>query len=260
MLSPFPGMNPYLESPRRWRGVHASLIAVCAELLNQSLPSGFAAEIDERLYVVDPSRDVFPDVAVLTRPSAGGVATLEAPIADPSIPLRASSEEVRETFVNIFDRRGGGERVVTSIEVLSPKNKRPGEGREQYRKKQRQVLSAGIHLLEIDLLRAGTHSVAAPSDEVAERCGALDYLICLHRVGEGALFHLWPVALRQKLPKVNVPLADDTPDDALDLQKAIELVYARGRHGIDYTLDPEPPLVGQTAAWADELLKASGLR
>jgi hypothetical protein len=260
MPSPFPGMDPYLESPRRWRGVHASLIAICAELLNQSLPDGFAAEIDERLYVVDPARDVFPDVAVVVRPTARGTALLESPTADPSIPLLASSEEVRETFVTIFDRRQGGERVVTSVEILSPKNKRAGEGGEQYRTKQRQVLAAGIHLLEVDLLRAGTHTILAPKEEVEERCGAWDYLVCLHRMGEGALFHLWPVTLRQRLPRVSVPLADDVPDDTLDLQQAIDLLYARGRHAIDYTLDPDPPLHGQTDSWADSLLKAKNLR
>ena len=32
MTSPFPGMDPYLERPDRWSGVHAGLIAVLREV------------------------------------------------------------------------------------------------------------------------------------------------------------------------------------------------------------------------------------
>jgi hypothetical protein len=35
MPSPFPGMDPYLEDPHRWPGVHVLLIAAYAELLNR---------------------------------------------------------------------------------------------------------------------------------------------------------------------------------------------------------------------------------
>ena len=53
--------------------------------------------------------------------------------------------------------------MVTTIEVLSPRNKTAGsEGRKLYRQKQREILSSDTHLLEIDLLRAGQHTVAAP--------------------------------------------------------------------------------------------------
>lgn len=31
MYSPFPGMDPYLERPDRWRGAHARLIAVLGD-------------------------------------------------------------------------------------------------------------------------------------------------------------------------------------------------------------------------------------
>lgn len=40
-------------------------------------------------------------------------------------------------------------------EVLSLKNKRTGEGREQYLSKRSKLLSSNAHLVEIDLLRGG---------------------------------------------------------------------------------------------------------
>ena len=55
---------------------------------------------------------------------------------------------------------GSNSRVVTTIELLSPVNKQPGEGREQYLAKQRQTLASHTHLIEIDLLRAGPPAIA----------------------------------------------------------------------------------------------------
>jgi hypothetical protein len=51
--------------------------------------------------------------------------------------------------------------MVTVMEILSPSNK-VGIGRQEYLRKQQQLLSSGSYLVEIDLLRAGEHSVACP--------------------------------------------------------------------------------------------------
>lgn len=40
MASPFPGMDPYLEDPTLWRGVHHYLIAIIAETLGDALADG----------------------------------------------------------------------------------------------------------------------------------------------------------------------------------------------------------------------------
>ncbi|MEH2088896.1 DUF4058 family protein [Nostoc sp.] len=45
--------------------------------------------------------------------------------------------------------------MLTSIEILSPKNKRLGEGRKAYRLKRKQVLARLSHLVKINLLRIG---------------------------------------------------------------------------------------------------------
>ena len=41
MPNPFPGMNPFLEDPLHWRGVHLRLIAALDAQLNQTLPPRF---------------------------------------------------------------------------------------------------------------------------------------------------------------------------------------------------------------------------
>ena len=72
MPGPFPGMDPYLEHPALWPGTHQGLITYIHEALNALLPPGFAASMNERIYVVQPGRSIYPDVAVLEHPPAAG--------------------------------------------------------------------------------------------------------------------------------------------------------------------------------------------
>jgi hypothetical protein len=51
-------------------------------------------------------------------------------------------------------------------------------------------------------------------------------------------------------------LRPDDPDVVLQLQPLIERVYVSGGHDdIDYSKPPVPPLGGEDAAWAEQLLK-----
>src|SRR5215218_6812870 len=69
MNSPFPGMDPYLES--RWSDVHATLIALIKEVLQPSLPRALRARSEERVLLETLEGDVLkryaPDVAVITQ-------------------------------------------------------------------------------------------------------------------------------------------------------------------------------------------------
>ena len=248
MPSPFPGMDPYLESRSLWRGVHHQFITALAEALNAALPRDFVARIDVRLYVLEPER--WEVVKVESSDSA-----------DAHYLLRGFPEEVRESFIEIIAVNAPG-RVVTAIELLSPANKTPGVGREEYRRKQRDVLGSETHLLEIDLLRGGEHAVAVPERALRARCGLWDYLICLHRAGHGWEYEVWPRSLRQRLPRVLVPLTEGHVGVPLDLQAALDRVYDGGAfdRSVDYRADPNPPLSTDDTASVDALLREKGLR
>ena len=71
MRSPFPGMDPYLEDPGGWGGVHDALIALLRERLNRDLGPGYIADGDTRVYVLSPDeqRWVFPDVSIIETPA-----------------------------------------------------------------------------------------------------------------------------------------------------------------------------------------------
>src|SRR2546423_11805604 len=77
-------MDPWLEAPHLWPGVHQRLITSIARILNTALPPGFVADIGERVYVESAARDLYPDVLVLERAPAapagsGSAASAVAP-------------------------------------------------------------------------------------------------------------------------------------------------------------------------------------
>jgi hypothetical protein len=73
---------------------------------------------------------------------------------------------------------------------------------------------------------------------------------------------LYPIRLPRRLPTIPIPLQCGTTDAGLDLQAVLEASYDRAGYDleIDYRKEPRPPLEGELAAWADELLRSKGLR
>jgi len=149
-------MDPYIERPAIWADFHGALIAEIRGVLQPLLRPKYAALMQDRLYVVQSERPIIPDIAVVRsrspkRNGNGGVATLEA---DRPIVFELFEEEVRRPYLDIIEPAAGN-RLITSIEVLSPDNKVPGLGRKNYMKKRREVKRARASFVEIDLLRAG---------------------------------------------------------------------------------------------------------
>ena len=263
MPSAFPGMDPWLESPEQWHNVHRILITLITVELNRILPEGFAATIDEQVYLLLPEDRYLPDVAVVRTPNFATqttrkVATMPSAVATitPSIEVNVEAvEEIQIPFIKVVTTHGRRD-VVTVIEVLSPINK-TGKSRDDYQKKQRDLLDSEAHFLEIDLLRGGLHTVAVKeSSLLATYENEWDYIVCLHRAGHGEHFSCWPFTVREPLPIVPVPLSKDYPDTPLNLQDLLERCYEDGpfRRTIDYNLPPTPRLKRSDAVWASEIL------
>ncbi len=266
MPGPFPGMDPYLESPEFWRDFHSSMLPAIRGQLTTILPPGFAAFIEERIYIISPQEQFIPDI-VITRwanPPAsqpGGTAVLDR-IADGSETVTFFPDRMHELYIEVRRVGSRGRAVVAAIELLSPSNKqRRGKGHDEYRNKQRALLESESHLLEIDLLRGGAHTLAAPRQTFLAN-GPWDYLVSLHRAGQGNTFEIWRNLLTNRLPRIKVPLADNHPDAILDLQEALDAVYdaAPYRHVIDYHQEPDPPLSEENRKWVDSLLRERGFR
>lgn len=265
MPGPFPGMDPYLENPLYWRGVHHAFISEAMAALNLILPPGFFAAIDERLYVLPPQNAIYQDITVGHfpggHPPQHGISAAVVERDHHTIVITANPENIREGFIEIRVA-GGAETPITVIEVLSPTNKSVGSlGWSEYKKKQDQLLLSDTNLLEVDLLRSGTHQVAAPIDQL-QQFAAWDYLTCLHRPENRYTFECIPFKLSQSLPVVNVPIGPGRHDVQLDLQTVLERVYDTGRYRdrISYSDRPVPPLSVDDSEWANALLCEKGLR
>lgn len=262
MPSPFPGMDPYLENQEIWPDLHHRLITAIAERLQPQLRPRYHSRIDARLVIEEsPPRQYRPDVTVSEVSDPQAVYATDAATAlspdEPTI-VRAVQDPIRQGFIEIHSPRGG--EVVTVIEVLSPSNKRPGPGRDDYRQKQRDLMDSGISLVEIDLLRHGDHTLAAPQYTLRELSG--DYWVCVHRAGAGSEFEIYAVPLRQRLPRVKVPLRKPDPDVVLDLPSVFAQCYDAADYGaeIDYRVAPAVPLLPDDETWAGDLLRTAGLR
>ena len=230
MSSPFPGMDPYIEQSGFFRTFHGSLNFILLEQLNATLPPGYAAQMEERVVIEPLGGDAIPDVLILRRPrplpetERGGTATLTP---TPPHQVESLSALQSERFIEIRTGTGGRE-VVTVIEILSPTNKRVGQMRDEYQRKQQDILCSETNLLEIDLLRSGAHTIAAPIAENRAR-NNWHYVVLSSPHWRRELFDCWPAAVRERLPVITIPLR--TPQEAgiiLDLQAAFDRVYAAG--------------------------------
>jgi hypothetical protein len=231
VANPFPGMNPYLEEPRLWGEVHSALMNALWRQLNERLPENYFASIEERVYLETPTvfRQIIPDLLIAKpRPVPPGASATA--VADPPMHIEIAAEPVREPYVEIIALRNGERVLVAVIELLSPTNKTPNaEGRRIYLEKQQMLLNSSTHLMEIDLLHYGEHTVFLPRAAILSE-GDWDYLVALHRTGWGGLQgDVWLTRLEQRLPRVSLPLLPEDGAVVLDLQAAVEQIYLEGR-------------------------------
>jgi Protein of unknown function (DUF4058) len=251
MNCPFPGMDPYLEHPVLWESVHARLMVAIANQLQPKLDPRYVASIEERVYIEGPQRRV-PDVWIQKVSEAERMAALTEPESDTAVIVEVDDLEIRESRVEILDSYNEL-KLVALIEVVSPTNKAAGPGRVSYKAKQAETLARECHLIEIDLLCHGRHVVCIPEWRL-KPIKPFDSLCCVNRWPSRNRFELYPRTLRQRLPRLRIPLAEQDPDAILDLQGAFEQVYLDGRYWrrIRYDEKCVPRLSSQDQIWANE--------
>lgn len=255
MPTPFPGMDPYLERPSLWPNVHSSLIIAIRDDLAPRLRPRYYVAVEERLVGLGPDDLLFavrPDVAVIRAPSSEARPTTRGDFGRVVTVALPMPEQVRETYLEIREARG--DQVITALEILSPTNKLPGEGRRQYEQKRLALLGTRTHLVEIDLLRAGQ---PMPMQGYA---GQSDYRILISRAETRPLADLLPFSLREPIPSFRAPLQAGDEEPLLDLNRLLHDLYDRAGYDlrVDYTLDADPPLAPEDATWAASLWGARG--
>jgi len=250
-------MDPYLEEPAFWGGLHTRLIAALDGALGRMLPKGYYADVDEHVWLQaeEPEERRLlgrPDNFVTHRNGSsalrqqvgGGVAVAE-PTTEAVLP---SQKRETQKYVKIVGP--GGASVVTAIEILSPSNK--GSDRSPYLAKREEYLAARINLVEIDLLRDG---LRMPMGRPSTPGG--DYYYVVVRGASYPGVQVWRFTVRDAMPNFPVPLHEKDGDLAIPFQSLFDSIYDTNRYAtrIDYSLPPVPPLRPLDAEWAADLLK-----
>ena len=263
--NPFPGMNPYLERRDNWPDFHNDLIAQLRTHLGPQLPDYYRIGLEQRVEVEEPFGPpaelalMVPDVLVTDldpanpyRPPSGAADPARAKPASygGAVPVRMPYE-VKVNWLRVTatpDRE-----VVTIIEVLSPSNKAPGEARRRYIRKREAILSAGVNLVEIDLLRNwDPMPLETPPP-------ASDYRILLCRSWQRPDALLYPFSVRQAIPKFPLPLLADDAEPEVDLGPIIDGMHYTARYNLIAGYDAPPPapeLEPETQAWVAEQVAA----
>lgn len=265
MPSPFPGMDPYLEDPGFWQGLHTTLLTSMRAAITPMLPPGLYAEVEQHIWFREEehstsqleartTKQVKPDVYILEGPntktagkrSKSGTAVCTPPSYRTTMP--SIVREVGQHTVRIRDIRN--RKVVTAIELLSPSNKNPGADRDRYLLKREEFIANGTHLVEIDLLRSG-HRL--PINPVPDG----DYYVY---VTDAAFYNevaVWVFTVRDPMPSIQIPLTPQHDPLVLALRPCLDRAYEEANYGpqLDYTLPPVPALRPTDAVWAADLLK-----
>src|SRR5262249_58167460 len=106
-------------------------------------------EVDRKEVVAYADAAVIATAGETAAPRGGGAATAVASATQTvTLPLY---ERIVERYLEV--RLAQTHEVITTIEVLSPTNKDPGEGRNEYEAKRRHMLQTLTNLVEIDLQR-----------------------------------------------------------------------------------------------------------
>ncbi len=258
MSSPFPGMDPYLEG-YLWPDVHHRLATQISDQLMPLLRPRYVARIEVQMVTDEtPEAEIgilYPDVEIVRSPLAtfrerpSWSSTLVAPPvttpATSSVPLvefevRVATVEIRDVAQN---------QLITSIEILSPVNKRE-PGRTKYRDKLRRLYAAGVNIVEIDLLRRGQRSFTYP------RTPASAYRISLTRA-KAKSADLWSIQLDHPLPVIPIPLRVPDAEIPFDLGFAFSTIYEKAAYDltVDYSDSPPPPALSlQEKQWVEALV------
>lgn len=246
LIPQFPGMNPYLESPHRWPEIHHQLISEIAATLNSQVVPKYRAAVETRVYI-DFSLVGIPDVFVAKKSEQPGIqSTSVAVFTKPERVTIPSPCEVKEGYIEI--RETATRRVITIIELLSPANKRSGEGRRQYLKKRHAILESETHFVEIDLLRKGDPMPLIEGQET-------DYQVLVSRVDERPVAERYAFGVQDSMPKFPLPLQTEDTEPCIDLKALLSQVCRKTAIDIviDYQTQPQPALSSSDFSWLKSL-------
>lgn len=231
-------MDPFIEG-RLWSDFHSSYMVALKRQIIPRLPDNIIVNVETTMMTdelaIGKIKTYKPDASIYAKDDdllqepeeAYGNVTPATLIASAPVPA-----EFKQLSLMIYDEQNG--QLVAAIEMLSPANKRP-PNLNKYQQKRAKYLSQGIHLLELDLLRAGKRPYYPAT--WPEKHYAVQLVNGISR--EVAL---WAISIQEQLPTVNVPLLEGIPGLKVNLQETFADTYAFSSY--DKTLAYDEPLPG----------------
>lgn len=270
MPSPFPGMDPFLEKTPIFHELHTQMLAEIQSQLQKQIRPRYVARLERHLSEgsvwgldVESFDRKDPVVTIVEGNGHHLLAARATAVAQPAMTtveeLAPEELELRKQRRIVIYVNGRPRLAVTSIELLSPSNKKAGSiAQERYLEKRASALHGGLHWVEIDLLRGGTRPaipVVVPP--------AADYLAYVAQATDtGWKHYLYPWRLTDALPVLAIPLLSQ--DRAvIDLEASFRQAYDRitGDDEAEYSSDPPPPTIrDEDQAWLVQQLRAAGYR
>lgn len=248
----FPGMDPYLENPGIWPEVHYGLLGALMRSLNPQLNPKYRVAVEKRVYIDNVLMGI-PDTVVFEKRSTQSddsqIGRRTAVLSQPEIVSLPMPQEVSERYLEVREVSSG--RVITVVELLSPKNKQAGEGRRQYLDKRQRLLATQTHLIEIDLLRAGQPMLVEGGRQA-------DYQILVSRSADRPAAARYPFDLNDAIPSFPLPLSEEDVEPVVDLAALLDQTYKEAalELAIDYSVAPVPALSPAELAWIATLSRS----
>jgi hypothetical protein len=252
-------MDPFIES-QAWQGFHTRYITALGDALVERVDPNYIVDVETYIFVetedltrVPPFE---PDVFIVEsesnageRASATGLAAKPLTLTLPPMPLRR-----KQPFLTLRSR--DGRQLVTILELLSPTNKKPGDGQTEYRLKRENIIASHVNLVELDFLRGGAR---LPTREPLPEN---DYFVNVLRATKFPKVDVYGWSLAEPMPTIAVPLATDDADVEIPLQSVFNLVFDRSgyRNSLNYDSPLVPPLPESRVAWARKLLDSRKLK
>ncbi|MEB3340879.1 DUF4058 family protein [Okeania sp.] len=260
MPSPFPGIDPYLEHPDLWPGLHNKLIVRIADLLSPQLSPKYSVSLAVRMYEINDTESLLadiPDVSVLSKKNQvnnSNSTEYQVVVTEPTKVILPVPITIRQGYLEI--KEVATKEVVTAIEILSPSNKRTGKGREIYLEKRETVLASSTNFIEIDLLRYGKR-MPILNQQIKSH-----YRILVSRKNQRPKADLYVFNIQDEIPEFPLPLRPEDTEIIIDLQTLLTNIYDIGCYDlkIDYAQQPVPELSEHDANWVDTWLRQHKLK
>jgi hypothetical protein len=239
---------------------HHTLIGLIRRTLGQELPDNYSALAEEQVMVTGGNSSAYyPDLSILDEEWKRGLPPVWTPGDDEGLMAAVAKPEIvivetpPERWVEV--RHDDGE-LVTVVEVISPTNRE--SGRAAFLAKRAGYVSAGVNVVEVDLLRGGRRLIDIELTSYQRRYGHVGehYTVCAIRAALPQRREIYVCPLREPLPVVRIPLRHSDPDVPLDVQSLVDEVYATGRYWkLDYRHSLEPAPNGDDQTWIAGRLK-----